>query len=112
MGLFSFFSRVPKPTVNIDCEISCVYRTVEISDEDMEKFRSGWKRDVNGVIHEPDTVWSVHRSKVYHNLDCCCGCVIGSNIHSMPEDEAISRGLRRCARCDWEHSQYENSEVN
>lgn len=97
MGLF-WNKKKPK----IDFEISAEVKRVHVNNLDWERLQSGWKRDCNGILHEPDIVWiSSAKSEVYHNKDTCCGVVISNHPIAIKETQAIRKGYRRCSKCDW-----------
>lgn len=102
VGIF-FGRRKPRPiaTVEISAEIGNSY----ISDKDMKLLQSGLKRDMDGEIYPPDTVWVSPRSHVYHHMDYCRGCRISSG-KPMPESKAIKLGLRACSKCDWDYTPF------
>lgn len=67
-------------------------------------YYSNWKRDTNGKLFPPDTVWIAPHSKVYHCCDTCRKSIISSRSNEiifMSENEAVQIGLRPCSRCDW-----------
>jgi hypothetical protein len=99
MGLF-FHRRKNIPIATI--EVSAEYSHSYISDKDMLLLKSGWKRDLNGVVHPPDTVWVRPRSHVYHHMDFCQGGYFEKST-SMTEMAAERLGLRRCSKCDWDY---------
>lgn len=107
MGIFSFLfgSQHTKSADGPDFEISASVGHSEIDRSDLFLLASGWKRDVDGEIHPPETVWANPRGSVYHHLDCCCGVVLSGSV-PMTEGEAVDLGLSRCSRCDWTYKQY------
>lgn len=102
MGIF-FGKRKPRSAITF--EISATVSHDYISDKNMKRLESGWKRDCDGVVHPPDTVWVGPRSQVYHHMDYCRGCYISSG-KPMPEKKAIKLGLCRCSKCDWDYTPF------
>lgn len=97
-ALFGKRKSIPIATV----EISAKYSHDYISDTDMKRMQSGWKRDMDGIVHPPDTVWVGPRSQVYHHMDYCRGSRICSG-KPMPEKKAVKLGLRPCSKCEWDY---------
>lgn len=102
MGIF-FGKRKPRPAIT--CEISATVSHSYISDKDMKLLQSSWKRDCDGMVHPPDTVWVAPRSQVYHHMDYCHGRRIFSG-KSMSEKKAVKLGLCRCSKCDWDYTSF------
>lgn len=102
MGLF-FGGHKSRPRISVEVSAKVGHRY--ISDRDMKRLRDGWKMDVDGKVHPPDTVWVSPRSKVYHHMDYCRGAYL-ENATPMPEKKAIRLGLHYCSRCDWSYTPF------
>lgn len=92
--------REPSPGAVFSGSVSAQRFQITRTDEQEAMLRAGCKESTVHEIFEPDTVWVVPRSGVYHFEDFC-GSVILPDAVPMGEAEALRRGLRRCKKCDW-----------
>lgn len=109
MGFFSwlFGKSSPKtPLASVKYSTSATTRSRAVPDSETSLLSAGWKRDLNGDLFPPDTVWAGRRSQVYHYLDYCCGAIICNDPDPMTEAQAKERGLRPCSKCRWGKPQY------
>lgn len=100
MGLFR-----KKPKDEISFEIETKISHGYISKRDTARLQNGWKMDVNGSVHAPDTVWiSGPRAKVFHCRDICRGAIISNEPVPMKRTRAEKMGLCPCSKCDWDYN--------
>lgn len=50
---------------------------------DTQDSYTNWKRDINGKLYPPDTVWVSPNSKVYHCYDICRNSIISSRVDKI-----------------------------
>lgn len=57
---------------------------------------------VDHHLYPPGIVYINPHSEVYHRIPVCCGRYLDDDGHAMMESLAITAGLRRCSKCDWD----------
>lgn len=106
MGLLSkLFFRKRKATIAVRYEgmISCELSRRTVSEEELRLESLGYKRDNDGQLVPPDTVFINKGSDVYHADSACRGIGVYGGPSPLSEDKAIELGYRRCKICRWDN---------